>query len=59
MLDWKNISPGMLDKPEVLAAVTERPRFLPWEFETPCMGVCRIFFLVKFATSLLAWLAGG
>ena len=21
----------MLDKPEVLAAVTERPRFLPWE----------------------------
>ena len=24
----------MLDKPEVLAEVTERPRFLPWEFDT-------------------------
>ena len=24
----------MLGKPEVLAAVTERPRFLPWEFHT-------------------------
>ena len=27
-------SPCMLDKPEVLAEVTERPRFLPWEFDT-------------------------
>ena len=25
----------MLDKPEVLAEVTERPRFIPWEFDTP------------------------
>ena len=25
-------SPRMLDKLEVLAEVTERPRFLPWEF---------------------------
>ena len=24
----------MLDRPEVLAGVTERPRFLPWEFDT-------------------------
>ena len=24
----------MLDKPEDLAEVTERPRFLPWEFDT-------------------------
>ena len=24
----------MLDKPEVLAGVTERPRFLPWELVT-------------------------
>ena len=24
----------MLDKPEVLAEVTERHRFLPWEFDT-------------------------
>ena len=27
-------SPWMLDKPEVLAEVTEQPRFLPWEFDT-------------------------
>ena len=27
-------SPWMLDKPEVLAGVTKRPRFLPWEFDT-------------------------
>ena len=26
--------PGVLDKPEVLARVTEQPRFLPWEFDT-------------------------
>ena len=26
-------SPWMLDKPEVLAEVTEQPRFLPWEFD--------------------------
>ena len=25
----------MLDKPEVLAGVTKRPRFLPSEFDTP------------------------
>ena len=24
----------MLDRPEVLAGVNERPRFLPWEFDT-------------------------
>ena len=24
----------MLDKQEVLAEVTERPRFLPWQFDT-------------------------
>ena len=24
----------MLDKPEVLAEVTEQPRFLPWVFDT-------------------------
>ena len=24
----------MLDKPEVLAEVTEQPRFLSWEFDT-------------------------
>ena len=26
--------PWMLDKPEVLAAVTEQPWYLPWEFDT-------------------------
>ena len=29
----------MLDKPEVLAGVTERPSFLPWEFDTVCYQV--------------------
>ena len=28
----------MLDKPEVLAGVTERPRFLLWEFDTRSNG---------------------
>ena len=26
--------PCVLDKPEVLAGITERPRLLPWEFDT-------------------------
>ena len=30
----------MLDKPEVLAEVTKRPRFLPWQFDTIAIQLC-------------------
>ena len=29
-----NQFPWIIDKPEVLAEVTKRPRFLPWQFDT-------------------------
>ena len=36
----------MLDKPGVLAGVTERPRLLPWGFDTyPNTGIARIIGL--------------
>ena len=31
-----SLTPCVLDKPEVLAGVTEQPRFPPWEFDTIC-----------------------
>ena len=51
----------MLDKPEVQAEVTKRPRFLPWEFDTACLffkttttNFCTIFF-----KSAHFWTGGG
>ena len=32
----------MLDNPEVLAEVTEQPRFLPWEFDTNMLSFFQV-----------------
>ena len=34
----------MLDKPEVLAGVTQQPRFLPWEFDTGCRDAMNLLY---------------